>query len=249
MQNSQIEDLHLQIMEILQNLKKNIIKKINSTILFNISKKEDNTIVTDLDLYISKIFKQEFNKNFPEFNFFCEEDQSEWSFPLLILDPIDGTRELAKGIGECAVSFGVYFSSDFNDSRNFSWIFNPFTGFEINSYDNISSPKLYDDKQLFSFVSRTEFNQNLYQSNDKYFFLPKGSIAFKLGLLAVGASHFAITKKPKNIWDIAAGTHICLKRGIFLFQNGIKVSHIQKDLYDANLTWVSDHYKNRVLKI
>ena len=79
--------------------------------------------------------------------------------------------------------------------------------------------------------------------------LPKGSIAFKLGLLAVGASHFAITKKPKNIWDIAAGTHICLKRGIFLFQNGIKISHIQKDPYDANLTWVSDHYKNRVLKI
>ena len=118
--------------------------------------KEDKTIVTELDLYISKMFKKEFTSIYPFLNFYCEEDNDDLKFPAIILDPIDGTKELAKNINECAVSFGIYFSPKLDDQRNFSWIYNPFTGFEIHSAQEFSDAKKEINKVLLAFISRTE---------------------------------------------------------------------------------------------
>jgi myo-inositol-1(or 4)-monophosphatase len=64
-----------------------------------------------------------------------------------------------------------------------------------------------------------------------------GSIAYKLALLINGDCDFVITKRPKNIWDIAAGTHICKKFGFevsFLEGDSTKIT---QDLYQAPMIW------------
>lgn len=253
MQLKQTDELHqkviLSLNEIKDEISKMFIKTFSDVNLLKIQKKSDNTIVTNIDIFISDLIKDKFKSLFPHIHFFSEEDQESWSFPILILDPIDGTRELAKGIGECAVSFGIYFSENFNDPRNISWIYNPFTGFEISSLDHPVVCNRYDDKHLLSFVSRTEFNKNFYQNQSKMSFFPKGSIAYKLALLASGIGHFSITKEPKNVWDIAAGTHICLCRGIKLFQNRNEITLIENKVYDSIMIWTPDEFQERVFSL
>lgn len=205
-----------------------------------IQTKKDNSIVTNIDIYISDLFKDKFLKKFEELNFYSEEDQESFDYPMIILDPIDGTRELAKGVNECVVSFGIYYSEDLSDKRNFSWLYNPFNGFEISSNDSLPNSRRIINSTLVSYVSRTEFDKGLHRSTDNLIFLPKGSIAYKLGLLASGGSDFTISRKPKNIWDIMAGTHICYDRGISLYQNGIKLTKLSKAKFENDLVWAND---------
>lgn len=252
-----MNNFHTQVISILNTIKDDISQKFDQIFveeeLLEIKKKGDRSLVTNIDLFISDLFKGKFLAKFPELHFYSEEDQHSWGFPVLILDPIDGTKELSKGVGECAVSFGIYFSDDFNDQRNISWIYNPFTGVEINSIDHTKSMNRLSDAVLMSYVSRSEFEKGLYENLSKvekdFVILPKGSIALKLGLLAAGSGNFAITKRPKNIWDIAAGTHICATRGIKLYQNGKLVTRITKEKFNNNLVWVSDIFKDRVLSV
>lgn len=211
----------------------------------SITKKDDNTLVTEFDLYISDLFKQMIETEFPGINFYSEEDMGNFQFPVCILDPIDGTREFAAGLDQCAVSFGIYFSEKISDKRNFSWIFNPITGFEVSSVDELDSPQK-DRGVLKALVSNSEFNENMHQGTSELNYSPMGSIAYKLGLLACGDCDFVITKKDKNIWDILAGTHICMKNNIQLFQNGKKLELITKDLYKHDLVWCQDKDLNRI---
>jgi myo-inositol-1(or 4)-monophosphatase len=255
MKIEKMNNFHSQVISVLNMIKDDIGQKFDQIFveqeLLEIKEKGDRSLVTNIDLFISDLFKKHFMEKFPELHFYSEEDQHSWGFPLIILDPIDGTRELSKGVGECAVSFGIYFSYDFEDPRNISWIYNPFTGMEVNSIDHTKNMNRISDKTLFSYVSRSEFEKGLYNNLkhgvDDLVFLPKGSIALKLGLLSGGCGHFVITKKPKNIWDIAAGTHICLNRGIKLYQNGKRISRITKETFENDLIWVSDTFKERVL--
>jgi myo-inositol-1(or 4)-monophosphatase len=210
-----------------------------------VSKKADNTIVTDFDIFISDLFKAELKLKFPEINFYSEEDQGVFDFPICIIDPIDGTREFAKGINECAVSVGLYFSDQIDDERNISWIYNPITEFEVSSFDELPICKIQSDK-IKAFVSNTEFESGMHLSHDNISYGPKGSIAFKLGLLAANGCDFVITKKDKNIWDILAGTHICLKNGIRLYHHDKVINNISKELYKAPLVWVNDEIRSKV---
>lgn len=213
--------------------------------------KQDQSIVTEIDLYISNLFKETFLSLYPFLSFYSEEDLGDFKYPLIILDPIDGTRELAQGIGECAVSFGIYYSADFNDKRNFSWIFNPFNSFCVDSLADtqsgsnlVVSPrgKRSPRDELLSFVSQTEFSQGLYnetsqQVETKLTFIPKGSIAYKLALLSSSICDFIITQKPKNIWDIMAGSHICHQKGMKMKVNGKEITALTESLIESPIVW------------
>lgn len=230
-----------EILKILHQIKGEISQKFDlkfvKKVALETQNKPDNTLVTDIDLFISNLFHQRFLNKYDSLNFFSEEQQDSFEFPVIILDPIDGTKELAMGVNECCVSFGIYFSPRLDDPRNFSWIYNPFTDFEISSYSNNINGVTVVDEKLFAFVSRTEFESGLHSDSKSISYYPKGSIALKLALLASGAGNFVISKKPKNIWDIMAGTHICHTRGIDFYQNGSKVNHLSKKIYSNDLVW------------
>jgi myo-inositol-1(or 4)-monophosphatase len=183
--------------------------------------KKDNTLVTDIDLAISNLFEQFCEKR--KTILISEENKNRnGRYPVAILDPIDGTRELALGLPECCVSFSLYYGS-IKDKRNFSWIFNPFTGFELLSTQPFLGSKMRREKRLLGLISNSESEQGLYENiilDSMIQLSTRGSIAFKLSLLASGACDFVVSKKGKNIWDILAGTHLCDQRGIQLYSNG-----------------------------
>ncbi|MFZ8999786.1 MAG: inositol monophosphatase family protein [Bacteriovoracaceae bacterium] len=220
-----------------EQIKKKIIETVGDLLAkseLDISKKEDNTLVTEIDLVVSNIFKEHLS---PLVNFYSEEDHDKLEFPSFILDPIDGTRELIKRIPECAVSLG--YLDDKGLGHGWGWIFNPFTGLEINCQDSFIHLEGRAEGKLQGMVSRSEWKRGLYAGYDelKLILIPKGSIAFKLALLATGAIDFVITKRPKSIWDIAAGSILCRKRGIHLYQQKQELNKLSEKRLDGPLLW------------
>lgn len=213
-----------------------------------IEKKSDKSIVTRIDKDISIFIEKELERlvKIEGFHFFSEENKVSFGFPSIILDPIDGTRELAKGLGECVVSLAVMNTN----VQGFAWIYNPFTGFELSSFDDFCEPVSFNEQRLFGLVSRTDFSKGVFahlRLGESIVVEPRGSIAFKLALLAAGACDFVYSKTPKNIWDIAAGTLLCWDRKIKLYQKGIEVKSLDSIRLDCELIWCREKDLARLL--
>jgi myo-inositol-1(or 4)-monophosphatase len=227
---------HKELIKVLQQLKPIIRQKIDdykSPSKLNITYKKDNSIVTALDLEISNLFRDTLHDYFPEISFFSEEDHQKLSFPTFILDPVDGTKELAEGRDDWVVSFGLYFSADFLDEKNFSWIFNPNTQEEVCSELQLNTSIKQNTAKDRILVSRTEYRHGLFENQKVE---PVGSIAYKLLLLIKGEATKVISKRPKNVWDIAAGTHILLKAEYEFSSCGESIFKVQEK-YEPNLIW------------
>lgn len=195
--------------------------------------KEDGSPVTALDLALSALLEKISKDNYPQACFYSEENYSDWRFPLLAVDPLDGTREYIQGRPEWALSVGYFATEKFEGE---GWIYNPAT------------LELYSSEQpSFSFqkkgnyhgeVSHSEWNKGLFQSfkSLKYSIKPKGSIAYKLGRLSAGKIDFVVSLAPKNIWDIAGGTLLCAQQGMKFYSQGKVVTEV-KQLYSPPLIW------------
>lgn len=202
-------------------------------------KKEDQSPLTEIDIFVSDCIKELIEKNefFKKITFYSEEDHDQLEFPCAILDPIDGTRELVKGIPECALSLAIMPSPALSNS--WGWIFNPFSGFEVTTGDRVILTSQKSEGKKLGLVSRSEWKRGLFSDlvNENIILGPKGSIAFKLGLLATGACDFVYSRRPKNIWDIAAGTILCEQRGIKLYCQGKLVTELKEKKIDGPLLW------------
>lgn len=224
----------------------------NAHTALKVDLKEDKSFVTEIDLYVSELIKEELAKHpgYFDFAFFSEEDFKEYTFPCAILDPIDGTRELVRGRPECAVSLALMKSPDILDPENYAWLYNPFSGFSLDT-DTPFVPSMDKSVQkIFAFVSRSEFHKGHYQkymNHPQLDITPRGSIAFKLGLLASGACDFIVSLEPKNVWDIAAGTILCAQRGIHFYEDGIRVTSLDRQRYSGALIWVPENLASIVL--
>lgn len=247
------EKIKLKIQEKLESL---LEKSSNVSGSLQIEKKADNSIVTDLDLFISNLIKQEIkeNSNLDGYAFYCEEEHGNFQFPMAILDPIDGTKELAKGSFECCLSLSF---QEGPDQDKWSWIYNPFTGFEISSETrHFQGRETLAEAPLLGLFSRTEYEEIDQQmkkviEESGLILAPRGSIAYKLALLAAGACDFVFSFRPKNIWDIAAGTNLVRKRGIKLYNQNLKVISLNKKSLRPPFLWCHPdhlpHFEN-VLK-
>lgn len=234
---SQINEKIIQILEGIKPLIRQKIDDVRSgNIALDPSIKEDESPVTIMDNYISDLFIQKFSKEFPEYNFLSEERLSDLVFPIFILDPVDGTKELLAGRPEWVVSFGLYFSSKLDDERSFSWIYNPVTEMEVSSESIVkkeSKVSLDRDEVL---VSRTEYEAGEHsRSEEKVRAL--GSIAYKLALLSMGQIKAVHSARDKNIWDIMAGTHLCWKKGIVGSNSTGALQELNKKLIEGPIKW------------
>lgn len=215
--------------------------------------KDDKSFVTEIDLFISQLIKQKLAENpkYSQYAFFCEEDFKAYTFPCAILDPIDGTRELVRGRPECAVSLALMKTPLIDDPSNFAWLYNPFSGFTLDTDIPFVETIDKSTQKILTFVSRTEFHKghyNKYLNNSQIDITPRGSIAFKLGLLASGACDFIISLEPKNVWDIAAGTILCAQRGIHFYQNGKRINSLEEVTYAGALIWAPEFLAPTILK-
>lgn len=215
--------------------------------------KEDKSFVTEIDHFVSNFIKQKLlmHSQYSQYTFFSEEDFKAYHFPCAILDPIDGTRELIKGRPECAISLALLKSPEIDDPSNFAWLHNPFSGFNLDTEMPSIPTTDRGGPKLLTFVSRTEFHKGHYTQyldHPEIQIAPRGSIAFKLGLLATGACDFIVSLEPKNVWDIAAGTILCSQRGIHFYENGKRITRLDRQSYKGALIWVPDSLAAVVLK-
>ncbi len=225
-----------------EEIKVKIRNKLSNIKSLQINKKSDHSIVTEVDIYISNVVENAFAKAID--NFYCEEKDYELVYPTTILDPIDGTREFSQGIPECVVSLSVFRTEKIEDAQ-YSWIYNPLNQDEFFSFTD--SFKTQFKKSSQPLVSHTEFEKGLFNELEVK---PVGSIAYKLALLSVDKAPYVISLRPKNIWDIAAGTHLCHLQGYSFYENGVKVSVLDKKLYKPPLVWIKeDFYEGLILEM
>lgn len=216
--------------------------------------KSDNTIVTEVDLFVSTLLKDKLKQHpqYKMYNFFSEEEFDQLNFPSAILDPIDGTRELVKGRAECAVSLALMKTSLLLDPSNYGWIYNPFSGFSLDSDMPFVPSNNKSTQKLLGMVSRSEFEKGYFNNflniDSKIEITPRGSIAFKLGLLASGACDFVLSLSPKNIWDIAAGSVLCAQRGIKMYQNGVEITSLDEVHIKGVLLWAPEEMAQELWK-
>lgn len=207
--------------------------------------KQDGTPVTSLDLALSVLLENMTQQHFAQVMAYSEENYSDWVFPMMAIDPIDGTKEYINNRPEWAVSVGLIENDQFQGE---GWVYNPMTK-ELFTSDQVSSG--FEDKAVFSGeVSHSEWNQGLYQNfnSSKFKLTPMGSIAYKLGRLSAGKVDFVVSLAPKNIWDIAAGTMLCAQNGINFYSQGKVVTKV-KQLYQPPLIWCHEELSSELLNL
>jgi myo-inositol-1(or 4)-monophosphatase len=194
--------------------------------------KQDHSPVTELDLFLSSHIERLMEKQFPGMTFYSEEKFSDWKFPLLALDPLDGTQEYIEGRHEWALSIGLFSDERFKGE---GWVYNPKTK---ECFDGAMRGDFVIKDSYRGEVSRSEWKKGLFtgKSTEKFMVKPVGSIAYKLGRLSAGKCDFVVSLRPKNIWDIAGGTLLCQEAGMKFYSQGCEVTHVQK-LYQPPLLW------------
>ena len=207
--------------------------------------KADGSPVTALDLALSDLLEKMGQEHFPDVTVYSEENFSTWDFPLLAIDPIDGTKEYLLNRPEWVISIGVL------ESKNFigeGWIFNPLTQELFTS--ELPQVPFVKKAHYVGEVSHSEWDKGLYQGvqDPRIQLTPKGSIAYKLGRLSQGKSDFVVSLAPKNIWDIAAGTLLCGQSGIKFYSEGKEVTEV-KPVYQPPLWWCFSEVSSELSEI
>lgn len=186
--------------------------------------KTDGSAVTKYDLLINDILRDALKASGD--GWISEESpRVEKSSPdncLWIVDPVDGTNELAKGLDEWVVSVAALRNGEFAAAG----VCNPRSGFSLLSWRdasgaiereqrNVKPPPPTDNGKLTVLISKTELGDGLWRdfASDKFELRAVGSIALKLAKVACGEADFAATLKPKKVWDIAAGVILVVQNG------------------------------------
>ena len=130
-----------------------------------------------------------------------------------IVDPLDGTKEFIEGIPHFVVSvalvkngepiIGVLHNPVTKD------IFHAMKGNGTFLNDKVHNCTIKDSTlDMVILNSRSETRKGLWEPYKLQFkeLKPIGSVAYKMGLTAVGDADIFATLRPKNEWDICAGT-------------------------------------------
>ena len=137
-----------------------------------------------------------------------------------IVDPLDGTREFVAGIPEFCVSIGFVE----NGRPVAGGIYNPATdemmlgaidsGVWYNGQPARCSQRTALQGSLV-LASRSEIKRGEWKQFEggPLEIRAMGSVAYKLGLVAVGRADLTFTLTPKHEWDVAAGAALVLSGG------------------------------------
>lgn len=138
---------------------------------------------------------------------------------VLIVDPIDGTRSLLRGLPEATVSVGLWRRGE----MVWACVLNPFTGEEFLAERgggawcgaqrlHVSGTGAIARADLV--MSRTEHETGrLEWLAGGVAYRPVGSIAYKMCLVAAGRTDGTFTPGRRHEWDIAAATLIVEEAG------------------------------------
>jgi myo-inositol-1(or 4)-monophosphatase len=180
-----------------------------------ITQKGTSGPVTEADLASNACIHSHLRRAFPDDGWLSEETADRpdrlAKSRVWIVDPLDGTWEFTTGVPEFVVSIGL----SVEGVAVLGVLYNPITeetfsgvrgqGAWLNGVPIAVSPTADLAGSTFC-VSRTESGKGLLTGLDGRLNLdPRGSIAYKCGLVAAGRYAGVFTYNPRNEWDICAG--------------------------------------------
>ena len=137
-----------------------------------------------------------------------------------IVDPLDGTKEFIEGVPQFVVSIALVEKG----IPIIGVLHNPVTK---ETFHAAKGGGTYLDqgqyrcsikdstRDMVILNSRSETRRGLWEPYKKHFkeLRPIGSVAYKMGLTAIGKADIFATLRPKNEWDICAGTCLINEAG------------------------------------
>ena len=137
-----------------------------------------------------------------------------------IVDPLDGTKEFIEGVPQFVVSIALVEKG----IPIIGVLHNPVTKETFHAAkgegayldENQYRCSIKDStRDMVILNSRSETRRGLWEPYKKHFkeLRPIGSVAYKMGLTAIGKADIFATLRPKNEWDICAGTCLINEAG------------------------------------
>ena len=137
-----------------------------------------------------------------------------------IVDPLDGTKEFIESVPQFVVSIALVEKG----IPIIGVLHNPVTKETFHAAkgegayldENQYRCSIKDStRDMVILNSRSETRRGLWEPYKKHFkkLRPIGSVAYKMGLTAIGKADIFATLRPKNEWDICAGTCLINEAG------------------------------------
>lgn len=188
-----------------------------------LGKKSNNDIVTQADLLVNEVIKNQMMAHFPDYGWLSEESVDDVKRlscnKVWIVDPVDGTKEYASGIPEYAISVALVE----NGIPVLASVYNPATNELFHAIKNggawcndkpVRCADVASHQQLLLLASRSEYERGEWLQVEKQYRVQQvGSIAYKLALIAAGKAQAVFSLGQKNEWDIAAGVLLVTEAG------------------------------------
>jgi myo-inositol-1(or 4)-monophosphatase len=191
---------------------------------YEIKEKSYQNPVTTADREADSYLKSVLTKARPNYGWLSEETADTSNRldkeMVWIVDPLDGTKEFIEGIPHFVVSvalvkngepiIGVLHNPVTKD------IFHAMKGNGTFLNDKVHNCTIKDSTlDMVILNSRSETSKGLWEPYKFQFkeLKPIGSVAYKMGLTAVGDADIFATLRPKNEWDICAGTCLINESG------------------------------------
>ena len=191
---------------------------------YEVKEKGYHNPVTTADNEADSFLKSELTSVRPDYGWLSEEtvDSKERlnKERVWIVDPLDGTKEFIEGVPQFVVSVALVE----NGMPIIGVLHNPVT--KETFHASKGNGAFLDDIQYRCSVkestmdmvilnSRSETRRGLWEPFKENFkeLKPIGSVAYKMGLTAIGKADIFATLRPKNEWDICAGTCLINEAG------------------------------------
>ncbi len=200
-----------------------------------------------------------------DFGIISEEWPSErrFSLPLLIIDPVDGTNNLSRGIGFSSISLAVALDNNLDGlvaglildlfSKDVYWVKRGGGAFRNNSRIHVNHPSGLKDLFVSVVIDRSIIRDPLIDLLSRVkvlrFF---GSSALELSLLASGRLDAFIDLRGKlRIFDFAAGYLLVKEAGgyVYVLQKGVEGTSLSKVGGFTIIASSSDWFLEKVLNV
>ena len=188
-----------------------------------IERKDDGSPVTATDREVDAFLRDALRRLHPGAGWLSEETADDPARlareDVWIVDPIDGTAQLVRGIPELAVSIGLVR----NGAPIAAAVVNPSTGegglWIVGSPPSFTGLETHPPPRSLAearaTVSRTEHEAGDLIGLDGFAGItrPVGSVAYKLLRVAAGADDLTYSIRPKREWDICGGVALVTAAG------------------------------------